>query len=180
MRLQLLFGLLLPLSALFAGAVQAQSAAFDNPSAVCQSLAGEGFKIGDWGRGSEGFEGTQFTAYNCLSEPDVVPGNTASGFLTTLNFFAEGRTIDRVEIVKLVLNVHDRTTRDSGRSKFLTASKALFRVLGIAPSPAFMTALENGRAGDFAAAFGRVRFEVWTVPVERQRLTIESKTALRP
>jgi Family of unknown function (DUF6030) len=179
MRLQLLFGLIPLFSVIYAGVVQAQSAAFDNPRSVCQGLAGEGFKVGDWGRGAEGFEGTRFTAYSCLSEPDVVPGNTASGFLTTLNFFAEGRTADRVEIVKLVLNIHDRKTREAGRSKFLAASRALFRTLGIAPSSEITTALEQGHAGDFAAAFGRIRFEVWTVPVERQRLTIESKTALR-
>ena len=179
MRSQLISGLWL-VSALLAGAAQAQSADFDHPRTVCQGLAGEGFKVGPWAQSAGAFEGTQFTAFNCISEPDVMPGNSASGFLTTLNFFAEGRTADRVEIVKLVLNVHDRKTRDTGRSKFIVTSKALFRVLGIAPSPEVLAALENGRAGDFATAFGRIRFEVWTVPVERQRLTIESKTALRP
>jgi hypothetical protein len=180
MRLQLLFGLSLLSLTVFAGAAQAQSAAFDHPKTVCQGLAGEGFKVGDWARSAEGFEGTQFTSFNCLSEPDVIQGGTNSGFFTALNFFVEGRTADRVEIVKLVLNVHDRKTRDAGRDKFLAASKTLFRVLGITPSPQLMAALERGRAGDFAEAFGRIRFEVWTVPVERQRLTIESNTALRP
>ncbi len=179
MKLQLLSGLSLLSFAIFAGAAQAQSASFDHPKAVCQSLAGEGFKVGDWSRSTESFEGTRFTSFNCLSEPDVIQGNSAANFFTALNFFAEGRTADRVEIVKLVLNIHDRKTREAGRSKFLAASKTLFRVFGITPSADLMAALEHGHAGDFAVPFGRIRFEVWTVPVERQRLTIESQTALR-
>jgi hypothetical protein len=179
MRSQFLFGLSLLFLAVSPSEARAQSAAFDHPKTVCQGLAGEGFKVGDWARSADGFEGTQFTAYNCLSEPDVIQGGSGS-FLTTLNFFAEGRTADRVEIVKLVLNIHDRKTRDAGRDKFLAAGKALFRVLGITPSAELLAALEHGRAGDFAVASGRVRFEVWTLPVERQRLTIESRTALQP
>ena len=179
MRSHFLFGLFLLSFAILAGAPRAQSAAFDNPKTVCQSLAGDGFKVGSWGRSAEGFEGTQFTAFNCLSEPQVIEGGGNSSFVTTLNFFAEGRTADRVEIVKLVLNVHDRKTRNAGRDKFIAVSKTLFRVLGITPSSDLTAALEHGRAGDFAVAFGRIRFEVWTLPVERQRLTIESQTALR-
>jgi hypothetical protein len=179
MRSQFLFGLSLLFFTILAGAARAQSAAFDNPKTVCQGLAGDGFKVGSWARSAEGFEGTQFTAFNCLSEPQVIQGGSKSDFVTTLNFFAEGRTADRVEIVKLVLNVHDRKTRDAGRDKFLTASKTLFRMLGITPSADLTSALEHGRAGDFAVASGRIRFEVWTLPVERQRLTIESQTALR-
>jgi hypothetical protein len=158
---------------------EAQRARFDDPPSVCGALLRQGVDVGQWRRSGEDFDQTGFYAYACLSDPVVIQGSGNPPFVTSLNYFAEGRTIDRVEIVKLVLNVHDRKTRDAGRTKFVEASKALFGALAIDPPPALTAALEQSHAGEFPFSGGRIRFEVWSVPVERQRLTIETGTVLR-
>src|SRR5882724_5909761 len=132
MRLQLLLALFVPLMAVAAPAAQ-PLAAFGSPKAVCGALDGEGFRVGSWRRDSEGFEGTDFFAFKCIADPVIVPGPGNASFFTSLNFFAEGRTVDRVEIVKLVLNVHDPKSRDKGRAKFAATSACLLRSLGITP-----------------------------------------------
>jgi hypothetical protein len=178
MRLQSFIALMVGLSAGMPGAASAGLAVFDDPMSVCEALAGEGLEAGQWRQDEEGFEGTEFTSYKCLSPGLAIAGGRNGPFVTSINYFAEGRTNDRVEIVKLVLNVHDRKTRDAGRAKFLAASKALLHALRIDPPPLLLTALEQSRAGVFAFDGGRIRFDVWTIPVERQRLTIESNAVI--
>jgi hypothetical protein len=162
-----------------AGPTAAEPALFLHPKSVCEALNGEGLRGGQWRRDDEGFEDTNFQAYKCLSEGLIIPGGGNGSFVTSMNYFAEGRTNDRVEIVKLVLNVHNRKTREAGRGKFVATSKALFRALAIEPPAALVAALEQSVAGVFPFDGGRIRFEVWSVPVERQRLTIETSAVLR-
>jgi hypothetical protein len=176
MRIQLLLALAL---AFVAGVAAAQPARLSEPKAVCQALSGEGFTSGTWRKDEKGFEDTNFLAYKCLSEGFIIPGGNGAAFVTSLNYFAEGRTIDRVEIVKLVLNVHNRQTRDAGRKKFIDASKAVLRALQINPPPALLAALDQSKAGLFPIEGGRIRYEVWSIPIERQRLTIETDAVVR-
>jgi len=164
--------------ALAAGAASAEQARFPEPKAVCKALSGEGFVSGSWRKDDQSFEDTQFNAHKCLSESLIIPGGDGS-FVTSLNYFAEGRTADHVEIVKLILNVHNRKTREAGRSKFLASSKMLLHALAISPPPALLAALDQSKAGTFPFAGGRIRYEVWPIPVERQRLTIETDTVLQ-
>ena len=171
------FLLLLGLLAMAGVAADAERSSFWQPASICQVLAKDGLPTSEWRRNSEGFEGTLFNAYNCLSGSLIIAGGGNGPFVTSLNYFAEGRTNDRVEIVKLVLNVHDRKTRDAGRVKFIAASKTLLGALGVAPTATLFDALEKQHAGEFAFPDGRVRFEIWTTPAERQRLTIESIAA---
>jgi Family of unknown function (DUF6030) len=175
MRMQLFLALCL---ALVAGAAAAQPARFTEPKAVCKALSGEGFVSGGWRKDDEGFEETNFLAYKCLSEGFIIPGSEGA-FVTSLNYFAEGRTVDRVEIVKLVLNIHNRKTRNAGRDKFVQSGKVLLHALGIEPPAAFLAALEQSKAGVFPIEGGRIRYEVWSIPVERQRLTIETDAVLK-
>src|SRR5271154_2370170 len=112
MRAQLFFALLLGLSTAAIDAAGAGPALFDQPDQLCSSLINEGLVPGRWGRTNQGFEGTEFRAYNCLSPIVLIPGGSGGAFVTSINYFAEGRTNDRVEIVKLVLNVHDRKNRE--------------------------------------------------------------------
>jgi hypothetical protein len=176
MRSQLLTAFLFGFSAI--NAADAAPALFDQPERVCAALIGEGLVPGRWGRSNQGFEGTEFTAYNCLSPIMLIQGGSGP-FVTSINYFAEGRTNDKVEIVKLVLNVHDRRNRDAGRAKFIEAAKALLKALYINPSATFLQALQEPRNDVFAFDGGGVRFEVWTIPVERERLTVETTTALQ-
>jgi hypothetical protein len=170
---------LLGLPAAAIDAAGAEPALFDQPEGVCGALINEGLVPGRWGRTNQGFEGAEFRAYNCLSPIMLVPGGNGGVFVTSMNYFAEGRTNDRVEIVKLVLNVHDRTNRDAGRAKFIATSKALFKALDIRPTETFLQSLQQPHNDTLAFDGGRISFEVWTVPVERERLTIESTTALQ-
>ena len=178
MRAQLLLAFAFGLSAAAVDAAAAP-ALFDEPQRVCAALIDEGFVPGRWSRSNRGFEGTQFSAYNCLSPILLITGGNGGPFVTSMNYFAEGRTNDKVEIVKLVLNVHDRTNRDAGRAKFVATTKALLAALHIDPSAAFLQALQAPRSSTLIFDGGRASFEVWTVPVERERLTIESATALQ-
>jgi hypothetical protein len=168
MRMQLVPALCL---ALAAGAAGAQSARLLDPKGVCRALSSEGFGAGALGHNTEGFEDTGFSTYKCLSDGVVIPGGSGT-FVTSLNYFAESRTADRVEIVKLVLNVHNRKTRDAGRTKFIASIKSLLQALAIDPPAALLAALDKSTAGTFPIDGGRIRFEVWSLPVERQRLTI--------
>lgn len=179
MRAQLFLALLLGLSAAAIDAADAEPPLFDRPESVCAALINEGLVPGRWGRTNQGFEGTEFRAYNCLSPIMLIQGGNGGVFVTSINYFAEGRTNDRVEIVKLVLNVHDRTNRDAGRTKFIATAKALLTALNIHPTETFLLALQQPRNDTLAFDGGRISFEVWTVPVERERLTIESATALQ-
>jgi hypothetical protein len=178
MRLRLLLALFAPVAALPAIAM-AELPAFGTPKHVCSALDDQGVRGGIWKRDNAGFEGTDFFAFKCISDPVLVQGAANSSFFTTLNYFAEGRTVDHVEIVKLVLNIHDSKSRDQGRAQFTAMSAALLHALDIAPPPELTEAMRDVRAVDVPTAFGRIRFEVWKVPVERQRLTIEASTALR-
>ncbi len=179
MRSQLLVAFLSGLSMAAIDAAVAAPALFDQPASICAALIGEGLVPGRWGRSNEGFEGTEFSAYNCISPIMLIQGGNGGPFVTSINYFAEGRTNDKVEIIKLVLNVHDRTNRTAGRAKFVEATEALLKTLAISPSAAFLQALREAHADTFVFDGGRIRFEVWTIPVERERLTIESTTALQ-
>ena len=133
---------------------------------------------GTWREDEEGVEDTNFLACKCLFEGFIIPGGNGAAFVTSVNYFAEGRTIDRVEIVKLVLNIHDQTL-DAGRKKCGDASKALLRAVQNKPPPALLAALHQSKAGVFRIEGGRIRYEVWSIPIERQRLTIETGAVVR-
>lgn len=153
-----------------------------DPARVCNSLTAEGLPTSTWSIFNDDFKGIVVRNYRCLSEPVPIRGGQHGSFITSINYFAEGRFRDRVETVKLVLNVHDTSTRDAGVKKFTGLVGALFANLDLAPPPALADSMRDGKQATWKQEYGLVRYEVWRSPIERLRLTIEpiAPTAVRP
>lgn len=153
---------------------------FHEPRRVCDALAAEGLQAGPWTSYDDAFGNIVVRNWRCLSQAlPIREGATGLPVVTSLNYFAEGRTRERVERVKLVLNVHDPGSRGPGKRKFIELAQALFRNLGLGLPEGLATALRDDAPGRFVTEWGSVRFDRWTAPIERLRLTLEA-TGHRP
>jgi hypothetical protein len=152
-----------------AGAARAEV----TPERACAALAGEGLVMGPWTTGDDAFgQGVTVRNFRCLSEPLALPGGEGR-FVTSINYYVEGRLHTRVETVRLVLNVHRAKTRAAGLKRFVALAEALFANLGLAPPAELAAALPEAKPGSWRSAYGTVRFEVWKSPIERLRLTLD-------
>lgn len=142
-----------------------------SPQRVCDALQGDGLPTSTWTAFDDPFDGIMVRNYRCLSEPLLIRGG-GGRFITALNYFAEGRVVERVETIRLVLNVHAPATREAGRQRFSQLLTALFANLGLTPPAELAASLRDGRDGTWRAEYGTVRFENWRNPIERVRLSI--------
>ena len=159
---------------LLSGAAAAQAAVGEvTPAHACAALEGDGLAMGPWTTGDDAF-GERITVRNfrCLSEPLVIPGGEGR-FVTTINYYVEGRLHTRVETIRLVLNVHRPKTRAAGLERFVKLADALFAKLGLEPPPGLDVALERAQPASWRRDYGGVRFEIWKSPIERLRLTLD-------
>jgi len=156
------------------GGMEARAAAPDvamDPQRVCNALQAEGMPTSTWTAFDDPFEGIIVRNFRCLSEPLLIRGG-GGRFITALNYFAEGRVTERVETIRLVLNVHQPATREPGRQRFSQLVSALFGNLGLTAPAELASAVRDGRDGIWRADYGTVRFENWKAPIERVRLSI--------
>jgi hypothetical protein len=143
------------------------------PERACAALTGEGLDMGPWTTGDDAFgERVTIRNFRCLSEPLVIPGGEGR-FVTSINYYVEGRLASRVETIRLVLNVHRRKTREAGLKRFVGLAEALFARLGLEPPAGLAEALRESEPRSWRAGYGGVRFEVWKAPIERLRLTLD-------
>ena len=148
---------------------------FLDAARVCGALADRDLATSAWAPHTEIIEDHSHTAWRCLAEPIIVRGARGSSrFFTTLTFLAESRVKRRVELVKLVLNVHDEAVRTIGRERLAEHSALLFERLGLAAPAERGEAIRSARARDFREAYGTVKLEVWSRPIERLRVTIKA------
>ena len=166
------------LAFLFALAAAAPVSAFGQdvaaePQRICDALKPDGLPTGPWATNDDAFQGVVIRNWRCLSEPLPIAGAGVGGFVTALNYFAEGRLRERVETIRLVLNVHQPATRAAGAARFAELAGAMFANLGLAAPPELADAVAAARAQTWRPAYGDVRFEVWRAPIERLRLTID-------
>lgn len=143
------------------------------PQRVCDALKQHGLATSPWATNDDAFQGAAIRNWRCLSEPLPIPGAGGGGFVTALNYFAEGRLRERVETIRLVLNLHQPATRAAGAARFAELAGALFANLGLAAPLELAEALAAARPQAWRPAYGDVRFEVWRRPIERLRLTID-------
>jgi len=143
-----------------------------DPLRVCDALKAEGLPTSPWTAFDDAFGNIVVRNYRCLSEPLTIRGGGEGRFITALNYFAEGRVPQRVETIRLVLNVHAKATRAAGIDRLVKLTASLFGSLGAPPPPALAAAIREAQPGSWNHDLGTVRFEVWQEPVERLRLSI--------
>jgi hypothetical protein len=151
-----------------------------DPARVCNALKAEGLPTSEWTAFDDAFGKIMVRNYRCLSEPMPIRGGGEGRFITALNYFAEGRVRERVETIRLVLNVHAKATRAAGLDRFGRLSASLFANLGVAPPAGLAAAIREAQPGSWNSDYGTVRFEVWQEPVERLRLSINLGAVRRP
>jgi hypothetical protein len=150
---------------------------FREPQRICNALAERGLPTHAWKLVSEIVDHQQYRTFRCIAEPVPVGGaRGAARSMTTLSFFAEGRFAERVEQVKLVLNVHDEATRELGKKQLNELASALFQRLGLDQPAELAEAIEEARPGSFRQSYGSVTFESWRMPVERLRITLKARS----
>jgi len=150
-----------------------------DPPRICGALTAQGLPTSTWSAVDDSFGSVTVRNFRCLSEPLTIRGGGQGRFITSVNYFAEGRLVTRVETIRLVLNVHAKNTRQAGIERLLALSASLFGNLGSAPPPAMAAAIRDAQPGSWSHEFGTVRFEVWQEPVERLRLSINLGSGLR-
>lgn len=150
-----------------------------DPVRICDALKAEGLPTSQWTAFDDAFGNVMVRNYRCLSEPLPIRGGGEGRFITALNYFAEGRVPQRVETIRLVLNVHAKGTRAAGVERLVKLSASLFGNLGAAPPAGLAAAIREAQPGSWSHEYGTVRFEVWQEPVERLRLSINLGTAMR-
>ena len=163
-------------AALLSGAAPARAEGAEvevTPAQACAALSSEGLVMSPWATNDDAFgERVVVRNHRCLSEPLVIPGGEGR-FVTTINYYVEGRLAERVETIRLVLNVHRPKTRAAGLERFVRLAEVLFAELGFEPPAELAAALSEAKPGSWRAGYGGVRFEVWKSPVERLRLTLD-------
>src|SRR4051794_39546621 len=131
------------------------------PDRLCTILADRDLPTGSWGAVQEIIDDQQYRTFRCIAEPIPVRGARGSSkSMTSLAFFAESRFGDRVEQVKLVLNVHDEAARDVGKKKLKEIAAVLFERLEIEEPAELPGAIDETRAGTFRQPYGSVVFGV--------------------
>src|ERR1700754_2102985 len=61
------------------------------PQRICDALAANGLATSPWATNDDAFQGVNIRNWRCLSEPLTFPGAGSGGFVTAINYFAEGR-----------------------------------------------------------------------------------------
>lgn len=166
-----LFGLWAAALAMQAASAAAQTQAL-TPERACAALAAHGLATSPWATNDDAFGNVVVRNYRCLSEPLPVHGGEGA-FITAINYYVEGRLRERVETIRLVLNVHRPKTRAAGVQRFAELAQSLFANLGLAAPADLAAAVPERRQATWRQDYGTVRFEVWDKPVERLRLTID-------
>ena len=156
----------------FFASVGTADALSGEPRQVCDALKAEGLPTSTWTPFDDPFSGVLVRSYRCISEPLAVRGGS-DRFVTSLTYFAEGRLRERVETIRLVLNVHDPATREAGRQRFARVADRLLSSLEAVPPPELAVAIRDARPGNWPLAGAMLRFEIWQSPIERLRLTVD-------
>src|SRR5690606_35296825 len=124
------------LAGLAAGALLVSAAAAaqveGKPAQACAALEAEGLVMSPWSTNGDAVGEVYVRNFRCLSEQLPVSGGRGR-FITAINYYAEGRLKDRVETIRLVLNVHRPQTRAAGARRFAELTDALFDNLNLAP-----------------------------------------------
>lgn len=168
---QRLLGLWAAALAMQAASGAAQTGAV-TPERACAALAAEGLATSPWATNDDAFGGVVVRNYRCLSEPLPIHGGEGA-FITAINYYVEGRLKERVETIRLVLNVHRPKTRAAGVRRFVQLAQRLFAKLDLDAPPELAAALPERRPATWRQDYGTVRFEVWEKPIQRLRLTID-------